>query len=180
MQLGSSVFGIVIIQLKPQLERLLGLMPGSLTKEIQLTQDLMRLFIEYQITSDLLSFDGAHDAGKTERLDAVMEHVTAVLDVISREKEKIIITEEQKADYRESAEDPRAREMKNALYWFRLDERSLDERSIGSIGGPLSPSCDSKPAFDFLRNEASEIQVALSTRLRPKPSILPTTTQSLS
>lgn len=45
------------IQIKPQLEKVLNLAPDSLTKEIQLTQDLMRLFTEYQIPTDLMSFD---------------------------------------------------------------------------------------------------------------------------
>ena len=58
MQLESSVFGVCVIQLRPQLEALLGLPRGALTKEIRLTQDLLSLFIEYQIPSDLLTFDG--------------------------------------------------------------------------------------------------------------------------
>jgi hypothetical protein len=45
MQLESSVFGVCVIQLKPQLERRLELPEGALTKEIQLTQDLMSLFL---------------------------------------------------------------------------------------------------------------------------------------
>ena len=49
MQLESTLFGIVIIQIKPQLERVLNLLDDSLTKEIKLTQDLMQLFIKYQI-----------------------------------------------------------------------------------------------------------------------------------
>ena len=106
MQLESSVFGVAVIQLKPQLEKLLGLVPGSLTKEIQLTQDLMSLFVEYQIPSDLLSFDGPDDASKSNRLLAVKEHVKAVLSVVSNEKEKVIIAEEQKADYREAIAAP--------------------------------------------------------------------------
>merc|ERR1719380_463736 len=57
MQLESTLFGILVIQIKPQLERVLNLPPDSLTKEIKLTQELMQLFIKYQIPSDLLAFD---------------------------------------------------------------------------------------------------------------------------
>merc|ERR1719414_1423214 len=57
MQLESTLFGILVIQIKPQLERVLNLAADSLTKEIKLTQELMELFIKYQIPSDLLSFD---------------------------------------------------------------------------------------------------------------------------
>ena len=43
MQLESTLFGVCIIQIKPQLEKLLKLPNDSLTKEIQLTQDLLNL-----------------------------------------------------------------------------------------------------------------------------------------
>ena len=89
MQLQSSVFGVCVIQVKPQLERLLGLPEYALTKETQLTQDLMELFIDYQVPSDLLSFDGP------EGNDAVIDKVTnfradvdAVLDVTKCLKSK--------------------------------------------------------------------------------------------
>jgi hypothetical protein len=49
MQLESSVFGVCVIQIKPQLEELLGLPPDALTKEMKLTQELMELFVEHQI-----------------------------------------------------------------------------------------------------------------------------------
>ena len=38
MQLESTLFGVLVVQIKPQLERLLRLPPESLTKEIKLTQ----------------------------------------------------------------------------------------------------------------------------------------------
>jgi hypothetical protein len=100
MQLESSVFGVCVIQLKPQLERLLELPEGALTKEIQLTQDLMSLFVDYQIPSDLLSFDGAADADVPSKLNKVKEYVKTVLDVIESSKEKQLIEEERKADMR--------------------------------------------------------------------------------
>ena len=49
MQLESTLFGVCVIQVKPQLERLLNLDPDSLTKEINLTQDIMNLIIDYQV-----------------------------------------------------------------------------------------------------------------------------------
>lgn len=109
MQLESSVFGVCVIQLKPQLEKLLGLPDGALTKEIQLTQDLMSLFVEYQIPSDLMSFDGAPDVGIAEKVQAVKGYVKSILEVIDLAKEKQLIDEERKADMR--AEMTYAREM---------------------------------------------------------------------
>jgi len=41
-----------------QLEKVLKLPANSLTKEIRLTQDLLSLFIDYQVPTDLLTFDG--------------------------------------------------------------------------------------------------------------------------
>ena len=88
MQLETSVFGLCVIQLKPQLEALLNLPPDSLSKEIRLTRDLMSLFVKYQIPSDLLSFDSDRDIDQspTAKLSAVKTHVKAVLDVIDEMK----------------------------------------------------------------------------------------------
>eukprot|EP00545_Synedropsis_sp_CCMP1620_P000355 CAMPEP_0119005492 /NCGR_PEP_ID=MMETSP1176-20130426/1748_1 /TAXON_ID=265551 /ORGANISM="Synedropsis recta cf, Strain CCMP1620" /LENGTH=988 /DNA_ID=CAMNT_0006957305 /DNA_START=85 /DNA_END=3051 /DNA_ORIENTATION=+ len=86
MQLESSVFGVCVIQLKPQMEALLGLPPDALTKEIRLTQDLMSLFVDYQIPSDLLSFDGSCEASVKDKVDCVKGHTKAVLDVIADAK----------------------------------------------------------------------------------------------
>ena len=88
MQLESSVLGICVIPLKPQMEKLLNLEEGTLTKEIQLMQDLMSLFVDYQIPSDLLSFDGAEHTLASEKVALVKDHVKAVLEVIEGEKKK--------------------------------------------------------------------------------------------
>jgi hypothetical protein len=56
MQLESTLFGVCVIQIKPALEKVLNLPDDSLTKEIALTQDLLKLFLEYQIPSDQLSY----------------------------------------------------------------------------------------------------------------------------
>jgi hypothetical protein len=101
MQLESSVFGVCIIQIKPQLERLLNLPEGALTKEIQLTQDLMSLFVDHQIPSDLLSFDEPSDEGTSDKVKKVTEYATAVMDVIAKAKEKQVEEENQKAKLRE-------------------------------------------------------------------------------
>jgi len=84
MQLGSSVFGVCVVQIKPQLEKLLGLPADSLTKEMKLTQDLIELFIEYQVPSDMLSFDGNADNNPTANamVDKVKGHVGCVMGVI--------------------------------------------------------------------------------------------------
>jgi hypothetical protein len=90
MQLASTLFGMVIVQIKPQLEKVLNLSDDALTKEIQLTQDLMKLFIEYQIPSDLLSYDGPKGASSTEKVTRVKGLVRAMLDLIEEKKQEEI------------------------------------------------------------------------------------------
>lgn len=105
MQLESTLFGILTIQIKPQLERVLNLPPDSLTKEIKLTQDLMKLFTEFQIPTDLLSFDGRDDVAGVEipqpspqeALEAVRGHVKAMHEMIEQAKREEIEQAKQEA-----------------------------------------------------------------------------------
>uniref|UniRef100_A0A6B2KXG2 Uncharacterized protein n=1 Tax=Arcella intermedia TaxID=1963864 RepID=A0A6B2KXG2_9EUKA len=86
MQLASTLFGVVVIQIKPQLEKLLRLNDDSLTKEIKLTQDLLKLFIEYQIPSDLLSFDGLEGRPTAEKIERVRGLTTTMFKMIDDQK----------------------------------------------------------------------------------------------
>mmetsp|Transcript_232 Transcript_232/g.438 ORF Transcript_232/g.438 Transcript_232/m.438 type:complete len:862 (-) Transcript_232:69-2654(-) len=82
MKLQQSMFAICILQIKPQLEKLLKLSNDSLTKEIKLTQDLMNLFVEYQIPPDLLSFDGPESAPVRTQIARVQHLVTEMKSMI--------------------------------------------------------------------------------------------------
>ena len=81
LQLESTLFGVLVIQIKPLLERVLNLPSDSLTKEIKLSQDLMDLFVKYQIPSDLLAYDTTRDQDQdqdqdpSEKIQAVKGHV---------------------------------------------------------------------------------------------------------
>lgn len=86
MQLEGTVFAVAFVQLKPQLERLLNLPAGSLLKEIQLSQDLQELFIDHQIPSDLLTYDGPDNLPKADKISAVKAHVKAITDMIQEAK----------------------------------------------------------------------------------------------
>ncbi len=99
MQLESTLFGICIIQIKPQLEKVLKLLPDSLTKEIRLTQDLMELFIKYQIPSDLLTYEGSESADAGTRLTAVKGHVKAIQSMIQDSKEREVEAQKQQREY---------------------------------------------------------------------------------
>jgi ubiquitin len=93
MQLESTLFGVAVVDIKPQLERLLKLDADALGKEIRLTQDLMELFIEYQVPSDLLAYDGPADRPLSHKLDEVRSNVSEVLQMISDAKEKELANE---------------------------------------------------------------------------------------
>mmetsp|Transcript_11544 Transcript_11544/g.29242 ORF Transcript_11544/g.29242 Transcript_11544/m.29242 type:complete len:923 (-) Transcript_11544:352-3120(-) len=88
MQLQSTLFAVAVVEIKPQLEQLLKLPAGSLTKEIKLTQDLVRLFIEFQVPCDLMTYDGPEDASSEAKLSRVKEYVKNLMDMVAAEKEK--------------------------------------------------------------------------------------------
>ncbi|KAJ3147199.1 hypothetical protein HDU89_005796 [Geranomyces variabilis] len=78
LQLQATLFALCVVEIKPQLELLLNLPEDALTKEIKLTQDLMQLFVKYQIPSDLLRYENlitGADAPVATRLAAVKEYV---------------------------------------------------------------------------------------------------------
>jgi ubiquitin len=99
MQLESTLFAVAVVEIKPQLERLLKLNADALTKEIRLTQDLMELFIEYQVPSDLLAYDGAENRDVAHKIAEVKRNVQAVMDMIKSAKEKELVDEKQRAEY---------------------------------------------------------------------------------
>merc|ERR1712013_506235 len=133
MQLSSSVFGICIVQIKPQLEALLGLPADSLDKEMKLTQDLMELFVEYQVPSDLLSYNGySENAAVQDKISNVRDNVKGVLGVIEAEKEKQLKSEQAKTDM--------AMEQR---FQSDMAEESLD--SLGAFGGMMMPQMAPPP-----------------------------------
>jgi hypothetical protein len=99
MQLASTLFGMMVIQIKPQLEKVLKLDGDSLTKEIRLTQDLMKLFIEYQIPSDLLSYDGEAGAEGRVKIGRVKELVDGMMGMIKEAKEEEIAEKNREREY---------------------------------------------------------------------------------
>jgi protein subunit release factor A len=85
----------------------LNLSMDSLTKEIKLTQELMELFIKYQIPSDLLSYDeqsGNEDgfeavATSSVRLSSVKENVRAMNEMIKAAKDEELSQRKQEAKF---------------------------------------------------------------------------------
>jgi hypothetical protein len=104
MQLEHTLFSIGIIQIKPQLEKVLNLPANSLTKEIQLTQDILRLLIDYQIPTDLLSYSNNHnnnnnnhnteeeenEVEQQQRVIVVKENVRKIIEFVKEMKKEEI------------------------------------------------------------------------------------------
>lgn len=133
MQLESTLFAVLVVQIKPQLEKLLNLADDSLTKEIKLTQDLMQLFIKYQIPSDLLSFtsdllpNGHGSAG--ERLQVVKGQVKAMHDMIEVEKREELEQRRKEEEYRRLEEEKKRRQEEEAReVQLRLQDIEMLER----------------------------------------------------
>jgi hypothetical protein len=101
MQLESTLFGVAIVQIKPQLERLLKLPDDALTKEIRLGQDLLELFIEYQLPSDLLGYDGPEGANPSAKVDVVKSYVANMKQMIDDQRQAEIKRVEEEARMRE-------------------------------------------------------------------------------
>lgn len=155
MQLESSLFGICVVQIKPQLEVLLGLPAGSLTKEIKLTQDLMDLFAEHQIPSDLLNFDGSPEDDSATKIAEVKAHVKQVMDFIEAEKQKQLKEETAKADMRAEMGygygapddgDQSSERGKNANKGRKMRRKSFAPGSGGSFDGSRPEPAPPKPA----------------------------------
>jgi len=92
----------VIIQIKPQLEKLLKLPVDSLQKEIKLTQELLDLFITYQIPSDLISYDGDPNASNPHKIAEVKKHVVAMQEMLQLSRDKELDDSAQVAAYRKA------------------------------------------------------------------------------
>ena len=85
MQLSSTLFGVCVIQIKPQLEKLLKIPDNSLTKELELSQDILKLFLKYQIPSDLMTYDFTDGR---PHIPAVRASVKNVMDMIEEKKDE--------------------------------------------------------------------------------------------
>ena len=159
MQLESTLFGICVLQIKPQLEKLLRLPPDSLTKEIQLGQDLLQLFMEYQIPSDLLSYDGPADAPTAEKLARVGQLVTRMQALIAGARQKELEEAQEREAFRRAelnmtpiAGDP----------FLEVDYASADGFGAGDPFGP-------PPGFGGGRAPAMPAPPPVPARSAPVP-----------
>ena len=62
----------------------------------------MSLFLDYQIPSGLLSFDGPNNASVSKKVESIKRNVAAVMDVIHKEKAKQLQAEKNKEEMRKA------------------------------------------------------------------------------
>jgi hypothetical protein len=81
-----------VLQIKPQIETVLKLPTDTLTKEFELTQELLELFIDYQIPSDLLSVNDLdlENLSTTARIESVQSNFDATNDMIHSSKSRAV------------------------------------------------------------------------------------------
>ena len=155
MQLASTLFGVLVVQIKPQLEKILNLPADSLTKEIKLNQDLMELFIKYQIPSDLLSYDtsslpssssSSEVVSVREKLQVVKGHVAAMHEMIGLTKTQELSQRREEVQF----------DMAPALY-------SMSRSSNCEVMEEVDNLCD-----DFFGGSSSSSSKARNTVPQPK------------
>ena len=120
--LSTNLFCICIIPIRSQLEKLLKIPSRCLIKEILLAQSILDLFIEYQIPSDLFSFDTNLDLenNHTIIIDNIKENVHKIEKIIENIKNKEI--EEKKKE-----EEQKQLEMKaKSSFTNRVTEKSKE------------------------------------------------------
>jgi len=161
MQLASSVFAVLTIEIKPQMEKVLNLPSGALTKEIALTQGLSDLFIEYQISPDLLSFEGNNSStSPSQRLQSVQQHYDAIRKVIDKEKQ-LEIEEAKKRAAKEAALEIARREAEEKM---RVMKKRVKERSVRSTR--TSPP---RPSRSMMLSESCAMSAPVMCRPSPPP-----------
>ena len=157
MQLESTLFGVCVVQIKPQLERLLKLPPDSLTKEIKLTQDLLELFMDYQIPSDLLSYSERRASSEEEltpedKIEQVRGYVSRMQELIERAKRKELEEAQQREAYRRAENDrsPYPPGMSSLRLPAPMDPfSSADPFASGAGGEPFAASASFASADPF-------------------------------
>jgi hypothetical protein len=182
MQLESSMFGLVVIQIKPQLEKLLKLPSDSLTKEIRLTQDLMELFMKYQIPSDMVTFGGPDDAPDAPRLAEVKRHVKAMQDMINSARRDQLIEAKQESVVQKL--DKKKKYKHKEVEKERKEEKSMVRKKMASKDSAprmrsASPAMPSKPMASAsvpMPSPAPMPASAPATSAVPAPTTTTTTT----
>ena len=169
MQLETSTLSFCVIQIKPQLERLLDLSAGSLTKELSLTQEIIELTSTYQIPGDVLRFHGDSSTPSSARLEQVRNRAQELRNMIEEQKanelreaerqEELLLLE--LAKLQKLKEERRKREEQDLLYHHKM---ILDMP-------PTQPLDEMKKISDVSSTRYNSSSVAQSNSMKKRISI---------
>ncbi len=123
MQLSSTAFAVLVLHVKPQLERLLNVPRPVMTRELALARSVMELLLEYNIPPSLLR---ASETGTSEELS---QNVALMLRMIAEMKAALIGSHPS----RHVVEPPR---VGGPLLWYAVYPKPLT---------PFVPSIDHLP-----------------------------------
>eukprot|EP00039_Didymoeca_costata_P015429 m.262612 g.262612 ORF g.262612 m.262612 type:complete len:1005 (+) comp16222_c1_seq36:2220-5234(+) len=158
MQLAGSLFAVCVLQIKPQMEKVLNLPSGSLKKHIKLTENLMDLFLTYQIPTDLFKYDGPSEARDNEKIDAVNGHVEKLLAIIQAEKDTELINIVNEKKKEELSKNVVSEQMQQ-----RLRHPSV-YREVDNVKGVMYQNIDSVlergEALDFLADKSESLSAS--------------------
>merc|ERR1711862_816644 len=115
MGLSGSLFTFCAIPIIPQLEQLLKLPEDSLSKELELYENILNLLIEYQIPSDLITYEGDDKESISTKIGKVKNATDKILDMINAEKKAIIEEERRKAAIEETNRRERERKIREKI-----------------------------------------------------------------
>ena len=106
MQLSHTLFGVCVLEIRPQLEKVLNLPAGALTKQIALQQQLAELFITHHIPPDLLCYSElGGQASAAAKTAAVQAHADRVEAYIAEARRAELAEAEEKARKAAAAAD---------------------------------------------------------------------------
>jgi hypothetical protein len=169
MQLESSLFAVCVVQLKPQLEKLLKIPYDSLTKEIRMTQDLLELFIKYQIPSDLLSYDGDAKSSTSVKIETVKGYIKTMYEMINSAKQKELTEVQQEARYAQPLPSPPV---------FYSVATTASSSSISYSSAPTMPSPSRSYSSGPPMAPMASAPVSRSVQLPPPPKPSPAPLQA--
>jgi hypothetical protein len=138
MQLSAATFGVLVIPVKPALERLLCVPRLTCTRELALTRSVLSLMLEYHISPDLLS---ARATGTMEELKKNTARMQTVIDEMLRSQPLVVV-------------DPVVA-VSGQLPWYRVfPESEVPEPSLPT---PTAPVAKPRKTFGH-RKKGNELE----------------------
>ena len=193
MQLDGTLFSIAIIQIKPQIEVVLNLPEGTLSKETELSEKLLKMMVTDGLSSDLLSATKS----SSDPLEEVRTNISRIDGLIQKERDEELREQERLRQLeevkRKIAEEARAEEAKRIQrFTLQSNRRVYDEcadisRCLSEniekvlergqrIDNLVEKSCCISSSSEMFRKSSSKKKSTFGFSL---PSMLSAKTQSL-